>query len=189
MSGQNFKLSQKRHHKKTIIVIVIIVVLLVGAAVAYFLLTTHNKSVSPPPNKNTTQKQIDARSTISQQASQKASEQVAQGDSKAAVQTLGDAADKVSDKSEKSSLYSQQSAILAQSGQTNDAIAAGKQAIATDPSNWKPYANLGYTYQALGDKPNAINYLQQALDILKKQSNTSNSVEIQGAINQLKAAA
>lgn len=169
MSGQNFKLSQKRHHKKTIIVIAIIVILLAGAAVAYFLLTTHNdnKQNTTKPRgttSNTTEQQAKVDS-VRQEASQAANGQGGSVDK--AVSIYDDAIKNTpsSDKATTGALYYNKSTTLYNAGKDNDALAAALKAVELQPDA-SSYGLLGDIYDRLGDKANAIAAYKKALTYL-----------------------
>lgn len=176
----------KKNTGKRVLIGLVIVVVLAGLAFGGWYWWTHRSNGSTTKDTANQQTNVaNAQSKGVQQASQSAQAQAKAGDPKAGAQSLGDAAAKADSQTDKAQLYSQQASLYSQAGENDQAVTAAKQAIAADPTNWNMYANLGFIYQSMGDKQNAIANFNQAITVMKQQGNTSGQSEMQGAINYL----
>lgn len=178
---------KKKVGKRFVIGVVVIIVLLAGGVAAWYVATHQPTTPSKTTSNTNGTTKVTTQSDAVQKASETAATQASSGNTKGAIQTLGDAASSTSDQGQKADLYSQQAALYAQSGNNDAAVASSKQAIEANPTDWKNYANLGFIYKSMGDKNNALSYFNQALTVMKQQGDTSGQSEIQGAINQLGA--
>ncbi len=179
-------LQKKRSKKALIISLVIVAILLIGGGVAAWYFMFNKTSVSQNSSKSVNDT-TNTQSAAVQKASQTATALVSSGNTTAAIKTLGDAASNTSSPVDKAQLYSQQAALYSQIGDNSNSISSAKQAIEANPTNWKGYANLGYIYRSVGDKNNAKDYFNQALAVMKQQSDETSAPEIKGAISQLEA--
>lgn len=182
----------KKKTGKWVAIWLIIIIVLAAAGVGGWYWYTHksspNAADSSKNQNNSTSKPL---STEAQKATQAAVQQMQSGDTSAAAKTLGDAAASATDSSDKASLYSQQASVYANSNQNDQAITAYKQAIAADPTNWKPYGALGLLYSYSNDNQNAITYLKQSVALKKqydKDSNANMFFEVQGTLARLEGA-
>jgi tetratricopeptide (TPR) repeat protein len=175
---------KKKIGKRLIIWVVVIIVLLGAGAAAWYV--THQAAPAKKAS-NTDTSVTNPQSASVQKAAEAATTQLNSGDAKGAIQTLGEAAASTTDQSDKATLYAQQASVYIQNGQNDAAVTASKQAIQANPTDWKNYANLGFLYESMGNKQSAIDYLNQALTVMKQQSDQSSASEIKGAISRLEA--
>lgn len=181
--GKNNSDTPKKKSSKWVVIAIVSVVFLVSIGVAGWFLIPHKP-------KQTASSDAGSQNTLSdsvQKASKEAVAKVNSGDVNGGAQTLGEAAQKATNQSDKADLYSQQASFYGLAGNNDAAVAASKQAIEADPTNWKNYANLGFLYKGIGDKQNAIDYLNQAMTVMKQQGDTSGEAEVKGALTQLGA--
>lgn len=163
--------------RKTIVIIAsVIVVLALGgtAGALYFTGFFTPKEIKKNDTTQDTSKQAPVSEKV-QKAVTQSSAQVAQGNTQAAVDTLDAAITSSGTNTEKADLYNQKAIILAQSDPTS-AIDAAKKAAELQP-NLMNISYLAELYDRAGNKPEALKYYKQSIELYDKSTFGENGPE------------
>lgn len=116
-----------------------------------------------------------------------AEEQANNGDSNAALNTLGNAIKNTTDKSQKAALYTQQGNTYQNDNNYQSAITSYQNAAQANGLTYSLAQSIAESAQAAGNKQLAIEYYQKAIGLVPANDPTGGAEKnaFQAAINQL----
>ena len=178
-----------KHSKKTLIVVGVAVVLAIGI-ITIGVFGLHSKDNSNNSVNTTNSAGTNSSITIkggSTTTSQDQAESLSEaGDYTAAIQTLNNVQKNTTNNEQKSELFQQEAISALDNGQYKDALNFAQEAEAADSSSNTAYL-IAVSYQALGQKQDAIIYYQKAIarKVIMTQSDQDDVQYYQNAIKAL----